>query len=258
MSQTDYSALDRPEILAFVFYPRKDNTRTPSGASDHFIAVEKDVSVSCRFYIHSQGSASILYFHGNGEVVSDYDYIAPSYNQLGLNLFVADYRGYGAGQGQPTLSNTVSDASIILKAFDDILHRGQYCSDVFVMGRSLGSISAVEIAYRCQEKIKGLILESGFAGFINLLLHLGLPAGSLGMEDPEFPNLAKMRTIAVPTLIIHGERDQIIPASEGEALFRSSAASDKRLVLIPGADHNDIMWTGREMYFQAIREFVSA
>ncbi|MBE9515098.1 MAG: alpha/beta hydrolase [Chloroflexi bacterium] len=125
------------------------------------------------------------------------------------------------------------------------------------MGRSLGSISAVEIAYRYQEKIKGLILESGFAAFISLLLHLGLPAGSLGMPDPEFPNVAKMRTIAVPTLVIHGECDQIIPASEAEAVFRSAAASDKKLVLIPGADHNDIMWTGREMYFQAIGEFVS-
>ena len=256
MSQADYSALDRPEILAFVFYPRKDFTRAPSSASDYFVPVDQDISISCRFYVHSRSAPSILYFHGNGEVVSDHDYIAPMYNRLGINLFVADYRGYGASQGQPTLSNTVSDASIIFKAFGDILHRENYGRDIFVMGRSLGSISAIEIAYRYQEEIKGLIIESGFAALINLLLHLGFPAAPLGIKDPEFPNLARIRTITVPTLIIHGEYDQLIPATEGKALFHNSAARDKRLLTIPGANHNDIMWVGEQSYFQAIKEFV--
>jgi fermentation-respiration switch protein FrsA (DUF1100 family) len=258
MSQTDYSALDRPEILAIVFYTRKDFTRTPPNASDHFIPVDKDVSISCRFYIHSRNSPSILYFHGNGEVVSDHDYIAPMYNQLGINLFVADYRGYGASQGRPTLSNTVSDAPIIFRAFSDILKQEHYGSDIFVMGRSLGSISAIEIAHLYQKQIKGLIIESGFAALVNLLFHLGFPAESLGIEDLEFPNLAKIRTITLPILIIHGEYDQIIPASEGQALFQNTAAKDKKLVIIPGANHNDIMWIGKERYFRAIKEFASA
>lgn len=256
MSQADYSALDRPEILAFVFYPRKDFTRTPSNASDYFITVDKDISISCRFYVHSRSSPSILYFHGNGEVVSDHDYIAPMYNQLGINLFVADFRGYGASQGQPTLSNMVSDATVIFKAFAGILHRENYGQDIFVMGRSLGSISAIEIAYRYQEEIKGLIIESGFAALINLLFHLGFATAPLGIKDPEFPNLASIRTITVPTLIIHGEYDQIIPATEGEVLFHNSAAGDRRLLIIPGASHNDIIWIGKERYFQAIKEFV--
>jgi len=258
MSRTDYSALDRPEILAFVFYPRKDFTRTPPNASDYFIPVDKDVSISCRFYIHSRSSPSILYFHGNGEVVSDHDYIAPIYNQLGINLFVADYRGYGASQGRPTLSNTVSDAPIIFRTFSAILQQELYSSDIFVMGRSLGSISAIEIAHRYQEQMKGLIIESGFAALINLLFHLGLSAESLGIEDLEFPNLAKIRTITIPILIIHGEYDQIIPPSEGEALFHNAAAKDRRLVIIPGANHNDIMLAGMEKYFKAIKEFTFA
>ena len=88
MAQQDYSALDTPEILSFIFYPRGDYTRTPTNASDHSIPVDNDASISCRFYTHSQGSPSIIYFHGNGEVVSDYDYIAPMYSELGINLFV--------------------------------------------------------------------------------------------------------------------------------------------------------------------------
>ena len=256
MSEIDYSALDRPEILSFVFYPRKDFTKAPSNARDYFIAVEKDVSISCRFYIHSETSPSILYFHGNGEVVSDHDYIAPLYNELGINLFVADYRGYGASGGMPTLKTTISDASTIFKAFAEILRQGNYSHSVFVMGRSLGSISAVEIAYRYQEQIRGLIIESGFATFSNLLFHLGLNARSLGIQDDEFPNLAKVRTIVLPTLIIHGEDDHLIPVTEAQSLFKNSAASNKKLLIIPQAGHNDILWVGKESYFQAIKEFV--
>lgn len=261
MSQANYSALDRPEILAFIFYPRKDHSEAPSGASDHFILVDEGVSIVCRFYVHSRDAPSVLFFHGNGEVVSDYDSIAPMYNRMGLNLFVADYRGYGASQGQPTLGNTVSDASVIFRAFEDIVHRAYDRHDIFVMGRSLGSMSAIEIANRYPAGVTGLIIESGFASFASfasLVLHLGFPVISPGMEDLEFPNLAKIRAVGVPTLIVHGGNDQIIPPTEGEALFRGSAAEDKRLVIIPGAGHNDILWTGMDAYLRAITEFTSA
>ncbi len=254
--QVDYSVLDRPEVLSFIFFPRKDLTTAPANASDYLIPVDKDVSVSCRFYVHSQRAPSVIYFHGNGEVVSDYDHIAPIYNQLGINLFVADYQGYGASQGTPTFSNMISDAPVIFKAFEDILNENHYSNDILVMGRSLGSASAIEIAYQHQKQLKGLIIESGFASVINLLLHLGFPAESLGLKDAEFPNLAKMRTITIPTLIIHGEYDSLIPPTEGKALFENAASSNKNLIIIPDAEHNDIILVGMERYFKTIRQFV--
>jgi len=90
----DYSFLDRPEILQFIFYPRKDPVGKPSvsNATDYFIPVEEGIGIGCRFYTAGQNSPNILYFHGNGEIVADHDYIAPMYNERGINLFVADYR----------------------------------------------------------------------------------------------------------------------------------------------------------------------
>jgi alpha-beta hydrolase superfamily lysophospholipase len=254
--EADYSLLDQPEVLSFIFFPRKDVTEAPANASDHLIPVDKDVSISCRFYVHSQRAPSFIYFHGNGEVVSDYDHIAPIYNQLGINLFVADYRGYGASRGRPTFSNMISDALAIFKAFVDILNENHYSNDIFVMGRSLGSAPAIEIVYHHQEQLKGLVIESGFASIINLLLYLGLPTESLGLKDTEFPNLTKMRTITIPTLIIHGEYDSLIPPTEGKALFENAASRNKNLVIIPDAEHNDIMLVGMERYFKAIKEFI--
>jgi hypothetical protein len=258
MPQQDYSVLDRPEVLSFVFYPRREFTKAPPNASDHFIPVDKDISISCRFYVQSQNSPSIIYFHGNGEIASDYDYIAPIYNQLGINLFVADYRGYGGSQGMPTFSNMIADAPIIFKGFMDILTHDHYTGDIFVMGRSLGSVSAIEIAYRHQEQMKGLIIESGFGSVVRFLSHIGFPAKHLDIEDIDFPNVAKIRTITIPTLVIHGEYDSLILPSEGEDLFHNVAAKAKRLVIIPRANHNNIMLVDMEQYLAAIREFVFA
>jgi len=256
--QADYSALDRPELLQFVFYPRKDFTTPPPNSTDHLIPVEKGVSISCRFYVHHRDSPSTLFFHGNGEVVSDYDYIAPLYNQLGVNLFVADYRGYGSSGGVPTFTDMVADAHPIFKGFWGILQEGGYSGKVFLMGRSLGSISAIELASHYGEKIKGLILESGFASTVRLMTRLGFPKEFLGIKDAEFPNLAKIRTVILPTLIIHAEFDSLIPLTEARDLFENVATKKKRLVIIPGADHNTIMMVGMEPYFKAIGEFVFA
>ena len=252
----DYSVLDQPEVLSLIFSPRKNVSVPPPGSSDHVILVGKDISIACRLYSRSLDSPSILYFHGNGEVISDYDYIAPLFNQLNINLFVAEYRGYGASQGEPGFSTMISDAAIIFQSFIKMVNQEHYSGPVFVMGRSLGSISALEIAYHYQNQIKGLIIESGFGSIIKLLLHLDFPIGFLNFKDTESPNLSKIRFVTIPTLIIHGERDTIIPRSEAQTLFENSAAENKHLVIIPGADHNDIMQVGLENYLKAIKEFV--
>jgi len=69
-------------------------------------------------------------------------------------------------------------------------------------------------------------------------------------------HLAKIEKITVPTLIIHGEDDWIIPVKDARALHGHAAAADKRLVTVPGAGHNDLLWIGPEQYFSAVGRFV--
>ena len=106
--------------------------------------------------------------------------------------------------------------------------------------------------------MKGLTIESGFASIIRLLSRLAFSAEPLGIKDADSPNLAKIGAVTVPTLIIHGEYDSLIPFIEGESLFHNVAAKDKHLVVIPRANHNNIMWLGMEHYLEAIKEFVLA
>jgi hypothetical protein len=101
-----------------------------------------------------------------------------------------------------------------------------------------------------------LIIESGFANTIALLARLGLQVRGADEERAGFGNAAKLSRIALPVLIIHGQDDVLIPASDAHELHRRCASPDKRLVLIPRAGHNDLMMVGMKTYMDAIRRFV--
>ncbi len=252
--QPDYSALDRPEILRFVFYPRRDWTPPPAGASDYLVPVEPGTSISCRFYPAPPGAPCILYFHGNGEVACDHDWIAPLYNREGIGLFVADYRGYGRSDGTPTFSSMTADAHPIFSFFLETVRSPGRSERLFLMGRSLGSHSAAELAFHYPQHLSGLIVESGPSSVARLARLFGL--SSERVADLEKALLARIRSITLPALIIHGERDSLIPLSEAITLHKEIGSQEKRLVIIPRADHNDVMLLGTEQYFSAIRDFV--
>jgi len=252
--------MDRAEILRFVFYPRRDFEDAPRvpNAESCFIPVDDNVTISCRFYMGDPGYANVLYFHGNGEIASDYDEIGAIFNGIGINLFVADYRGYGHSSGSPTLSSMIKDAHPIYKGFKVVLSEQGYSGKLFIMGRSLGSASAIELAYHYQAELNGLILESGFANLFDLLGYLGFPTALLGIDDTGTPtSLELIRKVTIPTLILHGEYDQLVPVGEGRALYENVAAKDKRLVIIPGVDHNTIFALGANQYLEALKGFVN-
>jgi len=256
----ELEALDKPEILQFIFYPRKDFFET-SAATDAIIGtipVGEAVSISYCFYFSDKKQPNMLFFHGNGEVASDYESIGSVYNQIGVNLFVADYRGYGRSGGKPTLTNMIKDAHPVFEGFKRVLKEKGFSGGLFLMGRSLGSASAVELASHYQSQLRGLIIESGFANIFNLFAYLGFPLETLGIAVPEVPStLELIRKISLPTLVMHGEYDQIVPVKEGRALYETIGAKDKRLLIIPGVDHNTIFMGGTEQYLQALKDFVS-
>ena len=252
----DYSLIDQPFLLQFIFYPRKDFTPCPTNAFDLPVEVENGVSISCRFYMGHHEWPWILFFHGNGEVVSDYDEISPFYQQGKMNLVVADYRGYGASTGNPTLTHLAQDAHVIFREVREELSRRNLRKDLRVMGRSLGSISALELAYHYQQEMKGLIIESGFPSVVRIMFHLGVPALGMGLEKIDQEWMERIKRIFLPTLIIQGEFDSLVPLQNAKDIYQSLGSKDKKLLVIPLATHNDIMLVGLKDYFKAVQEFV--
>ncbi len=254
---TDKS-LDRPDVLRVLFHPRQENVSSPvAGIRRVSVEVEPGIFVGGRLYVAGETTPLILYFHGNGEIAADYDHIAPLYTRLGISLLVMDYRGYGLSDGTPTGSNLLADAVTIFEALDEIFAKPNLRpARVYVMGRSLGSASAIEAASRAGDQLAGLIVESGFVDTFALIARLGGPNIKTDNSQSGFGNGAKIGQITIPTLIIHGEADYLIPPIEGQALYEHSAASDKHLILIPGAGHNNLISAAMEQYFEAIGTFV--
>ncbi|MDH5525043.1 MAG: alpha/beta hydrolase [Desulfobulbaceae bacterium] len=256
-SSVTYEKLDQPEVLALIFHPRREDTALPAGAVDHDIEVEPGVVLGGRFFmVDDPGAANILFFHGNGEVVSDYDDIGPQFNEQGMNFLAVDYRGYGRSSGSPTVTSMISDAHLVLADVKKWLAAQGRTGSLVVMGRSLGSVPAIDLAANNPE-VKALIVESGIAQTMPLLLNLGVDVQALGITEADgFGNLQKVATVLKPSYFLHAHLDQIIPVDLAAGLHSMCGAASKEFQTIPGADHNNIFERTGKLYFQAIQLFV--
>jgi len=256
-SAPDYALIDRAGSSAGIFYPRGDSSHAPAGATDLLLEVAPGVSLGARFYASDPALPTVLYFHGNGEIAGDHDDIAPFYHQYaGANLFVVDFRGYGRSGGRPSFATLVSDGPAAAERFHATLDEAGFSGRRFVMGRSLGSHPALEIAARCPERFLGLVIESGAANLRRLAERLGGGAVSGEVAALVAGHEAKVAAIRLPALLIHGERDDLIPLAHARVLYDLLAGTERELLVIPGAGHNDILWVGIGPYFDAIRSFV--
>jgi fermentation-respiration switch protein FrsA (DUF1100 family) len=128
---------------------------------------------------------------------------------------------------------------------------------LYIMGRSLGSAPAIHYASLHPDMFKGIIIESGFAHAPKLLANLGLPAQLLGNLPDPIGNVAKMGEIDLPLLVIHGERDTLIPVANGQALYDASPTARKNMLRVPNAGHNDLLYVGMHDYFAAISDLIN-
>jgi len=256
---TKLALLDRPEISRLLFYPRPDpEDWKPPDAIDRLVQMDDGVSVGVRLYLVGADNPAILFFHGNGEIASDYDDVGPIYNSYGINFFVADYRGYGKSTGAPSASALIGDAHAVFKDITGWMDENKYLNPLFLMGRSLGSASALELGVAYQARVHGLILESAFAQTLPLLRLVGIPVERLALtEENCFGNERKIELFRKPTLIIHAQNDHIIPFNHAQILMERSPASGKQLIMVPGANHNDILYRAGEEYFKAIHQFIT-
>ena len=259
ISKIDYSKLDAPQVLNVLFHPRPEYNYEEEidAVRDFLIPINDHVFIGARFHLKGDSAPTILFFHGNGEIVADYDEMGRIYNEMGLNFIVVDYRGYGRSTGSPTVTNMMRDAHVIFEWVQNKMTESGLKGSFMVMGRSLGSASALELAAHYPNRMDGLIIESGFSHVIPLLELLGIRVEDLGIKEEEGSrNIDKIKSFHKPALINHAEYDHIIPFSQGQDLYEASPAEEKRMLKIPRADHNTLFQYGMTEYLNAIKEFV--
>ncbi len=259
-TEIETNPMNRPEVQRVLFRPRAAaRTALPPGAADIDVAVAPSVLIGCRLFTADKAAPTILFFHGNGEIVSDYDDIGPLYLNVGLNFLVVDYRGYGWSGGSPSFATVLADSHALYDHLKQHLQSNGYNPALFLMGRSLGSASAIELAAAHNAEISGLIIESGFALTLPLAETLGLGEMLKDVtvtEEQTFNNAGKISIVTKPTFLLHGQKDTLIPLWQAEKLHAESGARNKELQIVPGADHNSLIAVGGKHYFLAISRFV--
>jgi hypothetical protein len=205
------------------------------------------------WYVKVQASSPVLLWcHGNaGNVIHRLDNLQYLYRQ-GLSVFLFDYRGYGRSQTRrPSEDGLYQDA---LGAFEFLTRIIKIRPDRIVLfGRSLGAAVAADLAAR--KAAAALILESAFPSVeaVARFHYGGLPLHWL--LGAEFRLINRLPQLSLPKLIIHGEKDDIIPIDLGRQVF-DAAKPPKEWYVIQGADHNNTYQVGGAAYFRRLTEFI--
>ncbi len=241
---------------SFAFFPLAGETTTPNDFGIHHravsIATADGEQLGAWTMIHAAPRAQIVYFHGNGGNLSVWAPILAGIARQGYSVLAFDYRGYGKSTGSPSERGLYRDVDAVVKHFVE----GQRQEvPVVYWGRSLGgTMAAYAATVRAPD---GLILESAFPD-VRTLVRSSLPMAIVSLFSTfRFPAVEFMQRVNVPVLLMHGDRDSVIPFSQGQALFEK-IPGPKRFFTIRGGDHNDVAPRDPRAYWEAIVEFVAS
>ena len=190
---------------------------------------------------------NVLMFHGNaGHRGHRLDW-ARGFHELGFGVFLLDYRGYGGSDGSPTEQGLFLDAQAALGWLSRKPGR------VIYLGESLGSGPAIELAVA--HPPAAIILHAPLTSAVDVgqAAYPFLPVRLL-LKD-RYENDRKISRITSPVLIIHGERDSVIPFRLGRKLFETATAP-KEWLAVPEADHNNLAEVGGLVYWKTIQSFL--
>ena len=246
------SILDHPLISERYFFPRREALLDP------FMVDSGDVQLGCCRYAPHPEAKTIVYFHGNGEVVADcVEFFAEPFTQLGLNVFFAEYRGYGMSTGIPSLAAMLDDVKPMIQAPNIPQEK------MILFGRSVGSIYALHATSHFPN-VAGLVIESGVADPLERLLlrvapeELGVTERELQSEVGALLNHRRLlESFRRPSLFMHTRHDGLIDVSHSER-NHDWAGGPKKLVIFERGDHNSIFAANKKAYMDELREFASS
>ncbi len=207
---------------------------------------------------------AIVYFPGNAGHRGFRGDELRTLADLGAEVFLFDYRGYGDNAGRPTEANLNRDARSVWRYLVEA--RGIDPSQIILFGESLGGGVAVRLAAdvgRDGSPPGGVILRSSFSSLVDVAAHHYPWAPVRLLLLDRFESQQHMPDVTSPILMIHGSRDSIVPIRFARKLFeaapvQSADGHPKRFAELEGADHNDIPYVSPREYRDAMAHFLDA
>ena len=247
----------RALLNSLLYFPSRAIEQTPADAGLEFEEVVLETEDGERlgaWWIPSRTTTigHLLLCHGNAGNVGDRVPHARLLADAGFDVLLFDYRGYGSSTGKPNEEGTYRDARAALV---ELLGRqGVDATRVLYLGESLGGAVALNLAL--ESPPAGLVLQSAFTSVRDIArVHYPfLPAAAI---PDAYPSLRRAHRLTCPLLVLHGERDDIVPASHGRALFEA-AAEPKQIRVFAALAHNDLVPLAATEYAEAIVGWSSA
>lgn len=238
-----------------IYFPMKDVISNPASVGLAYEEVYFDTPDYKRlngWYIaNDKAKFTIIFCHGNaGNISHRLEKILIFYN-LGLNIFIFDYRGYGKSIGVPSESGLYEDAGA---AYNYLTKEREISKDSIILyGESIGGAVAIDLARR--NKVGGLITEETLSS-VKDMSYIAFPFIPYFIFSSRFDSVSKIKDIACPKLVIHSIDDEIVPFRLGEKLF-DAAMPPKEFLKIKGS-HNTAFLESREEYVSGIKTFIKA
>src|SRR5881409_3070815 len=205
-----------PVEAHFIYAPSRALTADPSSVGLAFRDVAFTAADGVRLHgwlIPGRTPTTLLYSHGNGGNIGGRVAITRLLaDQLGVGLFMYDYRGYGRSDGAPTEAGLVSDA---LGARAVLLREGVAAEHLVYFGRSLGAAVTVDLALA--HPPRAVVLESPFAS-VHAMANTVLPDVGY-LFRTRWDSVAKIARVRAPLLVLHGDADEVVPYAQGRAVF---------------------------------------
>jgi len=196
------------------------------------------------------GRPVVIVFNGNAGNREGRVMLGAGLADAGFGVILTDYRGYGGNPGSPSEEGLARDSRAALGFAREVAP----AAPVVYFGESLGAAVAVELAIA--EPPAVLVLRSPFTALADIgRVHYPWLPTSLMLRD-RYPSIDRIGSVAVPTLVVAGDADSIVPIDQSRALY-GAAAGPKELLVIPGADHNDAALVAGEDMIDAVVAFVS-
>ena len=245
---------------SFIYFPWK----TPKGTV-YKTAIGID-SEECDFttadgvkinglYARAKGAEfTLLWCHGNAGNISDrLDMLEQLVQQVGVDVFIFDYRGYGKSEGKPSEDGLYKDVD----ATYDFLRKQKNipANKIVIFGKSLGGAVAINLASRIKGECAGLIVQSSFTSAGDMAYRVIPLFPSYLLMRNKFDSASRVGDIPMPKLFIHSPDDEVVPYKLGKELFEL-ASEPKRFYEVKGAGHNNAYIVGGKQYFDEIKSFL--
>lgn len=239
-----------------VFFPYRGEDATPASAGLRYDVISLTTSDGERLVAWQlepeRPLADIVYFHGNGGNLSVWLPVLAALHRLRYRVLAVDYRGYGLSTGSPTEHGVYLDAEATVRH----AARARTGSRPLVFwGRSLGAAIAASATRVVAPD--GLVLEGGFPDKAAIIrTHPVLRALNV-FGSYRFPTVELLRDFRRPVLVMHGDRDSIVPFALGRELF-DRLNDPKQFAAVNGADHNDFFEEAKADYWAPVIRFIDS